>query len=118
VEIAEMRARADYCLRWAAETSHAEMRVLWKAAAEAWEAAGYRIGQANLLIRQLEANRDPLAAPPRCDRPEITPPICPKCKVKMRFAGIEPHVQSVNLHQQLFACRCGAQEARTVTRNV
>jgi hypothetical protein len=40
------------------------MRVLWKAAAEAWEAAGYRIGQANLLIRQLEANRDPLAAPP------------------------------------------------------
>jgi hypothetical protein len=37
--------------------------------------------------------------------------------MKMRFAGIEPHVHCVNLYQQLFACRCGAQEARVVTRN-
>jgi hypothetical protein len=69
MEIADIRARADYCFRWAAVTSHPEMRVLWKTAAEAWEAAAYRIGLANSLIRQLEANRDPLVPPPAAGEP-------------------------------------------------
>src|SRR5262245_26371937 len=57
MEIADIRARADYCFRQAAVTSHPEMRVLWKTAAEAWEAAAYRIGQPN-EVTQLSCGRD------------------------------------------------------------
>jgi hypothetical protein len=57
MEIADIRARADYCFRRAAVTSHPEMRVFWKTAAEAWEAAAYRIGQPN-EVTQLSCGRD------------------------------------------------------------
>jgi hypothetical protein len=56
MEIADIRARADYCFRRAAVTSHPEMRGLWKTAAEAWEAAAYRIGQPN-EVTQLSCGR-------------------------------------------------------------
>jgi hypothetical protein len=118
IDIADMMGRAEYCLRRAQAASDHAMKVNWQYAAEAWETAAYRIGNAISLIRRWEAERDPSEPPAAAvSAPIVAAPICPKCKTKMRLTGIEPHGHYVNLYQRLFACRCGARESRVVTRS-